>query len=113
MSIGVLFEAGCHGNEQGSHDHGLRYAISINDAAPQIISINTDNRLKTWEQWVGNNINITTSVHKVDRAGEHVVKFWMVDPGVVLQKLIIDTGGLQPSYLGAPESYYKPLKANQ
>jgi len=30
----------------------------------------------------------------------------MVDPGVVVEKILINMGGLKPSYLGAPESYY-------
>jgi hypothetical protein len=32
------------------------------------------------------------------------VKYWMVTPGLVLERVIIDAGGVRPSYLGPPES---------
>ncbi|KAA3437695.1 glycosyl hydrolase 115 family protein [Rufibacter hautae] len=83
---------------------GLRYAISFDDEAPQIINIHTDKSEREWNKNVANNINLTVSKHQLKKPGEHVLKFWIVDAGVVLQKLVIDTGGLKPSYLGPPES---------
>jgi Gylcosyl hydrolase family 115 C-terminal domain len=50
------------------------------------------------------NIIIKTSKHKISQPGKHIVKYWVVSPGVVLQKLVLDFGGLEPSYLGPPET---------
>lgn len=86
---------------------GLRYAVSVDDEAPQIISINGEDKTTgsgIWNRWVAENIIIKTSGHKIDRPGKHIVKFWMVDAGVVLQKLVIDFGDVKPSYLGPPET---------
>jgi len=88
---------------------GLQYAVSIDDGAPQIVNTTTllnslpDN--KSWERNTSDNVNLTSTSHTISQPGRHVLKFWMVDPAVVVQKLVVDTGGLQPSYLGPPESF--------
>jgi hypothetical protein len=33
-----------------------------------------------------------------------VLTFWSLDPGLVLQKVVVYTGRPRPSYLGPPES---------
>jgi len=88
-------------------EDGLQYAISMDDEAPQKISINKEDRntgAGIWNKWVGENIIIKTSRHKISQPGKHIVKYWVVDPGVVLQKLVLDFGGLEPSYLGPTET---------
>ncbi|AKQ47511.1 glycosyl hydrolase [Rufibacter radiotolerans] len=89
---------------------GLRYAISFDDQAPQIINIHRGKGEGEWNRNVANNINLTISKHQLAQPGAHTLKFWMVDSGVVLQKIVVDAGGLKPSYLGPPESTYVPVK---
>jgi hypothetical protein len=84
---------------------GLRYAISFDDQPPQVVDILAQNSLKDWEESVKDSVRISKSTHTLDKPGNHTLKFWMVDTGVVLQKLVVDIGGVKPSYLGPPESY--------
>lgn len=84
---------------------GLRYAISIDDEAPQIMEVNkNDANVKTWEKWVADNIIISTSQHRITNSGKHIVKFWAIDPGLVLQKLVLDFSVPAASYLGKEET---------
>ncbi|MDQ1292492.1 MAG: hypothetical protein QG608_371 [Actinomycetota bacterium] len=91
---------------------GLKYAVSIDDGAPQVVDVikatgaNDTTMNRQWARNTSDNINRTATTHVVGRPGQHTVKFWMVDPTVVLQQLVIDTGGLRPSYLGPPESRF-------
>jgi hypothetical protein len=83
---------------------GLRYAVSFDDEAPQIINIHADASEKAWERTVSDGVTVLTSRHQIDKAGKHTLKFWVVDSGLVLQKLVVNAGGQRPSYLGPPES---------
>ncbi len=88
---------------------GLRYAVSFDDEPPQTVNLWADNSNSAWEQAVSENIRMAVSEHELEKPGAHVLKFWMVDPGVVLQKIVVDTGGVRPSYLGPPESFHRPV----
>ena len=89
---------------------GLKYAISVDGAAPQTVNITTatganDTTMnRQWARNTSDNINVTTTTHTIDRPGTHTLTFWMVDPTVIVQRLVVDTGGVRYSYLGPPES---------
>jgi hypothetical protein len=89
------------------HGAGLRYAVSFDDQPPQTITI-TDPPGPPWDFTVSSNINATGSSHTLAEAGDHVLKYWMVDAGVVLQKLVIERTGFHPSYLAPTEDYLGP-----
>ncbi|MGH2644415.1 MAG: glycosyl hydrolase 115 family protein, partial [Chitinophagaceae bacterium] len=86
---------------------GLRYAVSFDNNPPLAVNMTADASEKTWAEHVSDNINIQTTEFHIEKPGEHILKFWRVDPGVVLQKIVVDLGGVKQSYLGPPESYYK------
>jgi Glycosyl hydrolase family 115/Gylcosyl hydrolase family 115 C-terminal domain len=94
-----------------NNSQGLRYAISFDDEPPRIVNIHENDTIPDWRypywwnQAVSENVMIEISKHSIQQPGKHILKFWMVDPGVVLQKIVIETGDVKPSYLGPPESF--------
>jgi hypothetical protein len=91
-------------------NRGLRYCIAFDDQPPQIIDIvpqgfDARNGNREWEESVRNASRRVRSTHALSGTGYHTLKIRMVDPGVALQKIVVDLGGMKPSYLGPPESY--------
>jgi len=82
---------------------GLRYAVSFDGGQEQIVNVNGKYNQKTMEKWQANSINETLTLHKIETTGKHTLRFRVLEPGIVLQKIMMDLGGLKKSYLGAPE----------
>lgn len=49
--------------------------------------------------------NYTTSDFAVPAAGAYSLRVWALMPSVVVQKVVVDLGGVRPSYLGPPQSF--------
>jgi hypothetical protein len=82
----------------------LQYGLSIDDAAPKIFNLHRDHSKQSWEQWVADNIIINDSEFHLSKPGVHTIKYWVVDPGIVLQKIVVGFPNIKPSYLGPPET---------
>ena len=70
----------------------------------QIVNINQTYTIKEMEKWQANSINEIFTPHQISTSGRHTIRFRVLDPGIVLLKIMLDIGGLKPSYLGAPQS---------
>jgi hypothetical protein len=84
-------------------NRGLRYTVSFDGAAPQLINLNGHYKGELG-LWQSEHIIKSVSKHKITTVGKHTLRFSVKEAGLVLQKIVINTGGLKPSYLGAPES---------
>ena len=87
---------------------GLRYGLSFDNDAPQIVDALAHHSERDWEMAVADSARKVKTSFKLAAPGAHALKFWMVDPGVVLQKLVVNFGGVKSSYLGPPESHRAP-----
>jgi hypothetical protein len=87
-------------------DRGLWYAVAFDERPLQVIDVLAHNSTRDWETAVKDNVRRSHSNHTLEKPSYHTLKFRMVDPGVVLQKLVVNLAGVQQSYLGPPESYY-------
>lgn len=92
---------------------GHKVSISINGSPEKIININED---LTWKnnyskmypagaaRVIEKQLDFDVST-RLDSKNELVIK--PLDPGIVFQKIIVDLGGMERSYLKLPESPYK------
>jgi hypothetical protein len=93
-------------------NRAVRFAVAFDNEEPKIVTLvpekyDAQNGNKDWEKSVSDNARFGNSKHTTIKEGYHTLKILMIDPGVVIQKIIVDLGGVKPSYLGPPESFFK------
>ncbi|WP_255439198.1 glycosyl hydrolase 115 family protein [Aestuariibacter sp. GS-14] len=86
---------------------GIQLAVALDDALLGTVNMPEEAKKKAWEQGVLDNVKTLTITFPVNKAGRHTLTVYGLTPGAVLQKILIDTGDLQPSYLGPIERRYK------
>lgn len=80
-----------------------RYAISVDEESPKTVDVGADIDSDKWRHNIRRNSSIHTTSHYVKEPGKHTLKIYYLDPGVVVDKAVLDFGGLKKSYLG-PET---------
>lgn len=78
--------------------YGQRVAVSIDDGVPTVLAPVRGSRN------VMDNLMIIRGELIIPSPGQHTLKVWFVDPGLIVDKIMIDTGGLMKSYFRPPES---------
>jgi hypothetical protein len=87
---------------------GLRFAISVDGGPKTVVDELEHNSQQDWEQGVSDGVRRVTVPLTIAKPGYHALEIWAIDPGVVLDRLVLSHGPLLPSYLGPPESAHFP-----
>lgn len=90
----------CLPNQSVGKDAAIRYAVAVDNGTPMLVDVSGG-----WDTNVLRAAAIGSSSVNIAAAGQHILRIWMVDPGLVIDKIVINLGGVKPSYFGPPESY--------
>jgi hypothetical protein len=83
---------------------GLRIAIALNDEQPTEVVLNYVDGSNAWWNAVMNATLIMKSRIHVSKVDNNSLVIYGTDPGVVIDKITIDLGGIKESYLGPKEN---------
>lgn len=89
----VTLHSFCLPTHRVNDEHpGQRFAVALNDEAPQVVNIDADEWTPAW------NVNVlrasaeAVSKHTIAKPGQQTLRVWMVDAGVVLDHFRLEIG---------------------
>lgn len=77
-----------------------RYAVCIDEGPVALPSSSAPEYSQVWYENVLRNAAINKSTFYIDKAGKHTLHIKCGDPGMVIQKIVLDFGGMKKSYTG-------------
>lgn len=110
VRVHMYFSPTIHYSTREGMYYGLSFdttkPLKVNYASSPIVFDYNGKVTKDWDRNVRNNIKIVTTEFNIEKAGNHVLNYYRIDEGLVLQKIVIETekSELKPSYLGPTES---------
>jgi hypothetical protein len=91
-----------------NNNYGMRYALSVDDGPLKIVDYRTFGRSEEWKQNVlKNRAEREIQMQFLDK-GKHTLRIYSIDPGVILDRILIDLGGLKKAYGTIPETKINP-----
>lgn len=93
---GVRLDLDCLPAKPVAPKSGVRLAVAIDGEEPRIVDGPGGDVLS--------NLRRMSTRLKIAEPGKHVLTIWMVDPSVVLDKIVLDFGEPRNSYLGPAET---------
>ena len=87
--------------------HDTRFGIMIDNGMVQWMTTSSKEYSGQWRRNVFQNSAINSANMYVGKPGLHTFKLICADPGMIIQKVVIDFGGMKRSYLGPKETLVK------
>jgi hypothetical protein len=81
-----------------NNKHSMRYGLSVDDGPVKIVDFRTFGRSEEWKQNVLSNRAERKIQLPILNKGSHTLKVFAIDPGVILDEIRIDLGGLKKAY---------------
>ena len=71
-----------------NHNKGLRYEISFDGQTPQTVNFNGHYKGELG-RWQSEHIIKSITKHQISQPGKHTLRFRVLEPGIVLEKILI------------------------
>ena len=93
-----------HGFAHETSAAETRYGVAVDEGPVMNPTTSSFEYAQNWYENVLKNCAVKKTTLHIDRPGRHTVKILCGDQGIVVQKIVLDFGGMKRSYAGPPST---------